>query len=112
MVTTVPVLYYMVVIGGYLPLIAIIALSFSGVWGFVLFNAVHVVIYGALFYWMARVIARRLAALPRAWSIAGFAGISTALVAIAFLPVYDVGHHESTSVNLYRLFHRLFGHGF
>jgi hypothetical protein len=112
MVTTVPVLYYMFVIGGYLPLIAIVAVSFTGVWGFVLFNAVHLLIYGALFYWIAKVISKRLALLSRRWRLAGFAGISTVLVAISFLPVYGAGHHEYQAVNLYRLFNRLLSHGF
>jgi hypothetical protein len=108
MVTTVPVVYYMFVVGGFLPLIAIAAMSFHGVWGFVAFNVVHLLIYGALFYWVAKVIAKRLALLPPTWRIVGFAAISAALVAISFLPLYGVGHHESQSVNLYRLIDRLF----
>lgn len=105
MVTTVPVLYYMFVIGGYLPLIAIVALSFTGVWGFILCNVVHILIYGALFCWIAKVISKRLALLSHIWKIVGVACISTALFDISFLPVYSVGHHDSQAVNLYRLFH-------
>lgn len=105
MAATVPVLYFMFVIGGNLPLIAIVAISFSGVWGFVLFNAVHLVIYGLLFYWVAKLLSRRLSLLSQRWKIAGFAGLSIALVAISFLPVYGVGHHEFQPVNLYRLYH-------
>ena len=63
-------------------------------WGFALFNAVHLLIHGALLYWIARLISKRLPALPQVWRIARFAGIATALVAISFLPVYGVGHHE------------------
>jgi hypothetical protein len=109
MAATVPVLYYMFVIGGFLPLIAIVAFSFRGVWGFVLFNAVHLLIYGALFYWVAAIVSRRLALLPRTLRFVGFASLSIALVAISFLPVYGVGHHESQSVDLYRLFDSLLG---
>jgi hypothetical protein len=109
MACTVPVLYYMFVIGGFLPLIAIVALCFRGVWGFVLFNVIHLAIYGALFYWLARFISRRLALLSDGWRIAGFAALSSALVAIAFLPVYGIGHHESQSMNLYQLFRRGLG---
>jgi hypothetical protein len=112
MAATVPVLYYMFVVGGYLPLIAIVALSFRGVWGFVLFNAVHLLIYGALFYWVAKAVARRLALLPHMWSLLGFASLSIALVAISFLPLYGIGHHESQSVDLYRLLTGLLGNGF
>ncbi len=112
MVATVPVLYYMFVIDGYLSLLAIVALSFRGVWGFVLFNVVHLLIYGALFYWMATVISKRLARLSRTWRLVSFGSISAALVAISFLPVYGVGHHESQPVNLYRFFDRLLRQGF
>ena len=109
MACTVPVLYYMFVVGGFLPLIAIVALSFRGVWGFVLFNAIHVLIYGALFYWIARFIAQRLVSLSYGRRIAIFAAVSVALIAIAFLPVYGIGHHESQSMNLYQLFRRGLG---
>ena len=111
MATTVPVLYYMFVVGGFLPLVAIAAMSFQGVWGFVLFNAVHLLIYGVLFYWVAKLITKGLAVLPRPWRVVGFAGVAAALAAIGFLPVYGIGHHESQSVNLYRLLNRLFTDG-
>ena len=104
MVTTVPVLYFMFGVGGFLPLVAIAAMSLTGVWGFVLFNTVHLLVYGALFYWIATVISRRLALLSPPWSMVGFAIISLVLVAISFLPIYGAGHHEYQSVNLYRLF--------
>ena len=111
MASTVPVLYFMFVIGGFLPLIAIVALSFQGVWGFMLFNAVHVLIYGALFYWIAKLISGRLALLPAAWKLIGFAGLSAALFALSFLPLYGVGHHEYQPVDLYRVFDALLGTG-
>jgi len=100
---TVPVLYFMFVIGGFLPLIAIVAMSFTGTWGFALFNAIHVLIYGAAFYWIARVVSKKLAMLPRRWKVLGFATVSMALAAISFLPLYGVGHHEYQPVSLYRL---------
>lgn len=103
MCATVPVLYFMFVIGGFLPLIAIVAMSFTGVWGFALFNAFHVLIYGAAFYWIAKLVARKLALLPRTWKVLGFATVSMALAAISFLPLYGVGHHEYQPVSLYRL---------
>ena len=103
MCATVPVLYFMFVIGGFLPLIAIVAMSFTGTWGFALFNAIHVLIYGAAFYWVVKVVSNKLASLPRAWKILGFATVSLALVSISFLPLYGVGHSEYQPVNLYRL---------
>lgn len=105
MAATLPVIYFMFVIGGFLPLIAIAAISFSGAWGSMLFNVLHLVIYSLLFYWAARFIARRISMLAPQWRIAGLAVISIALAAISFLPIYGVGHHEYRPVNLYRLYH-------
>src|SRR5688500_4066528 len=112
MTATVPVLYYMFVIGGFLPLVAIAAMSVRGVWGFVLFNAAHLLIYGAAFYWVAKAISRGLRMLSPTWRLVGFAGIAVALVALAFLPVYGVGHHAFQAVNLYHLLNGLFTSGF
>lgn len=111
MTVTVPVLYSMFVVGGFLPLIAIAAMSVRGVWGFVLFNAVHLLIYGAAFYWVARAISSGLAALSPTWKHVGFAGMSTGLVAIGFFPIYGVGHHAFQAVNLYHLLRGLFTTG-
>lgn len=104
MAATVPALYFMFVIGGFLPLIAIAAISFTGTWGFKLFNAIHIVIYGLLFYWVAKLVSRRLSLLPRWWKNAGFAALSIALVSISFLPLYGVGHNVFQFVNLYQLY--------
>ena len=103
MCATVPVLYFMFVIGGFLPLIAIVAMSFTGTWGFALFNAIHVLLYGAAFYWIAKVVAKKIASLPGTSKVLGFATAFMALVTISFLPLYGVGHHEYQPVNLYRL---------
>jgi len=104
MAATVPVIYFMFVVGGLLPLIAILAMSFTGVWGFKLFNAVHLAIYAPVFYWIAKIVSRRLSALSQRSKFALFVGISIVLVASSFLPLYSLGHNESQSVNLYRLF--------
>lgn len=108
-VITVPVLYYMFAVGGFVPLIVIAAVSFKGTWGFALFNAVHLLAYGALFYWIAKVVCRRLALLPQRRKVRVFAGLSAALVGISFLPVYGVGHNVLQTVNLYRLLYDLLG---
>jgi hypothetical protein len=103
MATTVPVFYYMFVVGGFVPLIAIVAMTVFDIGG--VFNVVHILIYGALFYWIAKAVSGRLARLSRIGRITGVACISAALLGVAFLPVYSLGHHESQTVNLYQLFH-------
>jgi len=63
----------MFAIGGFLSLIAIVAMSFTGEWGFVLINAIRVLIFGAAFYWIAEVVSKKIASLPRTWKVLGFA---------------------------------------
>ena len=104
MAATVPLIYFMFVVGGLLPLIAIMAMSFSGVWGFKAFNAVHLALYAPVLYWIAKILSRRLSSLSQRSKVVLFVGISIVLVASSFLPLYSLGHNESQSVNLYRLF--------
>lgn len=104
MVATLPVLYFMFVIAGFLPLIEIVRLLREGPWGFRLFNGIHLVIYGAIFYLIARLAARWLARLPVAGQVAGVAAIAAVLVAVSFAPIYGVGHNEYAGVSVYRLF--------
>ena len=92
MAATVPVLYFMFVIAGFLPLIEIVRLLRQGPWGFQLFNAIHLLVYGTIFYFLARFIARRLVRLELPWRVTGVAAIAAAMVAVSFLPIYGVGH--------------------
>ena len=102
--TTVPVFYFMFVIAGFLPLIAIVFLSLTDVWGARIFDAVHLVVYAPLFYWVAKIISRWLSSFSQRWKLIGFVGISVAIIAISFLPLYGLGHNEYQAVGLYRLF--------
>jgi hypothetical protein len=103
--TTVPVVYFMFVVGGFLPLIAIVVFTVrDNVWGARLFDALHLAVYAPLFYWLAKTLARWLSLLSPRWSFLGFVGIAIVLLAISFLPLYGVGHNQSPGVNLYRLF--------
>ena len=105
MATTVPVLYFMFVVGGFLPLIAIAWMGVTDDFGGPrIFDAVHLVVYAPLFYWVAKIISRRLSSLSRRWKFVGFAGISVAIAALSFLPLYGLGHSEYQAVGLYRLF--------
>jgi hypothetical protein len=72
--------------------------------GLRVFDAVHLVVYAPLFYWAAKIISRRLSSLSRRWKFVGFVGISVAIAALSFLPLYGLGHSEYQAVGLYRLF--------
>jgi hypothetical protein len=104
MAATLPVLYFMFVIAGFLPLIEIARMMREGVWGFKLFNAIHLLVYGTIFYFLAGFIARRLARLSAGRRWAGFGLITAAMVAVSFLPIYGVGHSAYAGVSVYRLF--------
>ncbi len=105
MAATIPVLYFMFVVAGFLPLIAVAYVFLSdGVWGSKLFTALHLLAYGSVFYWMATALARHIAKLSTRLKVLGLAGILLALATVSTLPIYGVGHSEFQSVNLYRLF--------
>jgi hypothetical protein len=103
MAATLPVLYFMFVIAGFLPLVEIARMMGEGVWGFKLFNGIHLLVYGAIFYFLARFIARRLARLSVAGQWTGFSVIAAALVAVSFAPIYGVGHNQYAGTSVYRL---------
>ena len=113
MCVTLPVLYYMFVVGGTVSLLGIAAMTVTGgVWGFKLFNGVHLLLYGALFYWIAKGIARVLGMLSEGWKLGAFAALAIGCVALSFLPLYGIGHHEAQLVNLYQFLARGLRQGF
>ena len=87
MAATLPVLYFMFVIAGFLPLVEIARMMGEGVWGFKLFNGIHLLVYGTIFYFVARFIARRLTRLSGPGQLIGVALISGLLVGVSFLPI-------------------------
>jgi hypothetical protein len=104
MVCTVPLPYFMFVSAGLLPLSAVIRLGFTGVWGFKLFNSVHLLIFGPLLYLLAAFLARRLFLLAPPGRIPGVAVALLLVLGISLLPIYGLGHNDYAPVNLYQLF--------
>ena len=101
---TAPVPYFMFVIGGLLPLSAILYLDSTGVLGFKLFNTLHLLIYGPLFYLAAKFIARWLFGLSSPTRIAGLVAFVVSFAAIAFAPIYGIGHSSYQPANIIGLF--------
>lgn len=104
MVCTMPVLYFMFAVAGMLPLVAIIRLCFTGVWGFKLFNLIHLLVYGPILYLAAKYLTHWLFSLsPRRRSLGIAVALALALL-ISLLPIYGIGHGDHEPVNLYQLF--------
>jgi hypothetical protein len=100
----VPVPYYMFVIAGLLPLIAVARVSVNFESGVRLFDMLHLVVYGTLFYLAARYLTRWLfLRSPRVRRI-GVAVVFALAALISLLPIYGVGHGNYSPVNLYALF--------
>ena len=101
---TAPVPYFMFVVGGLLPLSAILYLDSTGVLGFKLFNTLHLLIYGPLLYLAAKLIARWLFSLSPPARTAGLVAFVVSFVVIAFAPIYGVGHSSYQPANIVGLF--------
>ena len=104
MVCTMPVLYFMFVVAGVLPLVAVIRLSFTGVWGFKLFNSLHLLVYGPMLYLAAKFLTRWLFSLSPQRRALGIAVALALALLISLLPIYGIGHSQYAPVNLYQLF--------
>jgi len=104
MAATLPVFYFMFVVAGFLPLIEIVRMLREGPWGFRLFNGIHIVLYGAIFYVVAWLVARALSRLPVAGQLVAVALIVGAMVSVAFQPIYGIGHSQPPGTTVYGLF--------
>jgi len=107
-----PCPWYMIAVGGLLPL-PVIA-SFGAAGGIVLvFSLVHVVIYTWVFYRVSRWVSSfvRIARIPR--PVAGVL-LLAALLALSFLPVYGSGENLAGRGNLrytaYEVYRDAFAH--
>ena len=94
----------MFVIGGLLPLSAILYLESTGELGFKLFNMLHLLIYGPLFYLASKLIARWLFRLAPPRRTAGLMAFVVLFVAIGFTPIYGIGHSTYQTANIIGLF--------
>ena len=99
-----PVPYFMFVIGGLLPLSAILYLDSTGALGFKLFNTLHLLIYSPLLYLAAKLVSRWLSAFSSPTRTAGLIAFVVLFVAIAFAPIYGIGHSSYQPANIVGLF--------
>lgn len=103
MVVMFPAVYFLFVIAGLLPLIYVVWLAYldPSLW---MFNAVHVLVWGAIFYGAAWLTAKGLARLPQWAGLSALALIIGGLIWGALQPIYGVGHSQYAGVSVYRLF--------
>ena len=87
MVMTVPVLYFALLMGGWLSLLSIAAMGLGNVI-FGMISIAHLLVYGPIFYFVCRALARRLASMPERARTIIFVGQCGFLFALAYLPVY------------------------
>lgn len=103
MAATVPVLYYLFVVGGFLPLLMILISTLLAPNAF-LFHSVHILIYGPIFYFIAAVVAKKLFRLAPKQRELGLVGTIAVFLGIGFLPIYGAGHGSIEPANLYSLY--------
>jgi hypothetical protein len=97
MVFTVPVMFFLVQVVLVAPLAAVIFVSIrSGTTGFLIFGAVHTVIFGALLFLAARLVAGVLEHIPkRNVRLLAQLGVIAFLMFVASLGPYSVGGHSN-----------------
>lgn len=96
-----PCPWYMVAVGGLLPL-PVIALYGVGGGMVLVFSLVHLTVYASLFYWLARRIRKPVTA--------GF--VLLVLLALSFLPIYGSGENLASGGKLNRNAYQTYGEAF
>jgi hypothetical protein len=106
MAAFVPLLFYMFVVGGFLPYTAILVFTLRNLsnHSLLLFNAVHLIVYGLLLYLAAGSIARLICRLPerRRLVIAGL--IVLILAFVGFQPIFGAGHGSFEFKNAFQIY--------
>ena len=103
---TMPVVFYLVVVGGYLPLFAILVIALQNptdpsIFGFCL---VHFVFYGTIFYLLAKALAKFICSVtPHNRTICYVLSLLV-LLAIGALPIFGAGHGNFEGVSAYRIY--------
>lgn len=88
MALTVPVVYFLLMGGGFLPLVSIVAAGFDNGF-FALAAVVHVLVFSPIFYFLSRAIARRLAMWPERARAVGVIALCGLMFGLTQFPVYQ-----------------------
>ena len=105
MCAIVPVFYFMFVVAGFLPLLAVFLIALNnGSWAVILISAVHCVIYAALFYFVSSAGSHRLGRLSPSQRNKKLSVILGSLLLIGALPIYGGGHGRFEWRNAYQIY--------
>jgi hypothetical protein len=101
-----PLFYFLAVIGGFLPYGGILLIGIRNLSnpGLVLFSLVHLVIYGFLLYWLARLIARLIDSLAGGYAWLGTAAVILLLAGLGAMPIYGIAHGQIHWLSAYQLY--------
>lgn len=106
LVAFVPLFYYLAVVGGLLPYggILLIAIRNLANDSLLWFSLVHLVVYGALLYWLSGLIARGLTRLPGPGAWFATVLVLLLLAGVGALPVFGIAHGHIKWISAYDLY--------
>jgi len=110
-----PCLWFMIAVGGVLPLPVIVAYGIGGGGVVLAISLVHVIIYVWIFGKIARWVGRLAGEGPVRRGFVSFL-VAAALLAVSILPIYGSGENMAAGGKLahtaYRTYHDAFAHSF
>lgn len=111
MTVTVPLFYFMFVIGGLVSYVGLWALAVQDLfYPFILVSIVdglHLAIYGALLFFLSGVVAKKVCR-QHGWDrVLRLAGVLALLFAMSLLPIFGVSHGDGEPQNAYTHLRRL-----
>ncbi len=106
MFAVVPVFYYLGVIGGLVPLGIILGTTIlhANDSGFLLSGAIHMALYGLVFFWLAHWMALLIVRCAGRHSTAATIAVLLLLAGLAQLPIYGAAHGQVHWKNAYHIY--------
>ena len=101
-----PLFYYLAVVGGVLPLgaILLIAIRDIGNSSILWFSLIHLTIYGVALYWLAELITRLLIRVAGAHVLPATVTVLLLLASIGLLPMFGAAHGQIRWMSAYALY--------
>lgn len=101
-----PLFWYMFVVGGVLPYGAILLITIHNLSnvGILLWNGIHLTIYGAALYWLAGLLVKLIERYARGHILLGAAIVFLILAGIGLLPIFGAAHGRVEWMNVYDLY--------
>lgn len=101
LIVTCPCLYFLFVVSGFVPLVTIIEQLFIGPITLKIINLLHIIIYGAIFYFTAHIASNKLSIYKKKTQALVLSCIVFGLFSLGFLPIYGAAHGTIEWKNLY-----------